>query len=87
MTLKSGLLWYAKGTAKSLRARIKQAIKHYEQKYGELPTVCQVHPATLEGEDIIVVDGVQVIGILGTLRHHFLLGCEEEEDDTAEIGA
>ena len=43
--MKTGLLWNEKDSAYDLADRIERAAVYYQQKYGQRPDVCFVHPS------------------------------------------
>jgi hypothetical protein len=53
-----GLLWYDDTADRPLEAKVSRAAAHYQRKFGQLPTLCFVHPSAKNGTD--QVGGVQV---------------------------
>jgi hypothetical protein len=53
-----GLLWFDDTSGRSLEDKVARAAAHYERKYGQLPTLCFVHPSAKNGTD--QVSGVQI---------------------------
>ncbi len=53
-----GMLWYDDTSGRSLEEKVSRAVKHYQRKYGQAPTLCLVHPLAKNGTD--QVDGVQI---------------------------
>jgi len=45
--MKTGLLWNDKDSTFDLTTRIERAAVYYQQKYGQRPDVCFVHPSLL----------------------------------------
>lgn len=58
-----------------------RAAAHYEQKFGQRPNVCFVHPSLLEQSEVgdrLRADGVEVRPGRAILPHHFWLGIVNE---------
>jgi hypothetical protein len=53
-----GLLWFDDTSGRSLEDKVARAAAHYERKFGQLPTLCFVHPSAKNGTD--QVSGVQI---------------------------
>ncbi len=49
--MQSGLLWFDDNPSLSLADKIERAAGRYREKFGKSPTVCFVHPQTLEGAE------------------------------------
>ena len=45
-----GLLWFDNGSQRSLKEKIGDAVSHYAQRFGDKPTVCYMHPDTLDAD-------------------------------------
>ena len=45
-----GLLWFDNGSQRSLKEKIGNAVSHYAQRFGDKPTVCYLHPDTLDAD-------------------------------------
>lgn len=71
-----GMLWFDDGPA-PLKEKVARAVTYYREKYGEKPTLCLVHPSTLNGS-AGAVNGVEVRAAVTVLPHHFWIGVEEE---------
>lgn len=52
------MLWADRDPNASLEAKVRQAVRHYEKKYGARPTACLLHPAA--GPVPEEVDGVRL---------------------------
>jgi len=46
-----GLLWFDDTSGRSLEDKVARAAAHYERKFGQLPTLCFVHPSAKNGTD------------------------------------
>lgn len=75
--MKVGLLWFDDNPGRDLAGKVSQAERRYRQKFGTAANVCFVHPATLNGNAGLQVDGVTVKGLSTVLRYHFWVGVEE----------
>ncbi len=42
-----GMLWFDNDARTPLTARVERAADYYRRKYGQMPTVCLVHPSML----------------------------------------
>lgn len=70
--MKIGMLWY---DASPSLVGLQRAVDYYAQKYGESPTICQVHPSTaakLAGE----IEGLEIRQVKNVLPDHYWLGVE-----------
>ncbi len=70
-----GMLWFDDGPT-SLKDKVSQAAAFYEQKFGEKPTHCLVHPNTLNGSEGDV-GGVSVRKARNVMPNHYWIGIEE----------
>jgi hypothetical protein len=71
-----GMLWYDDDHKRSLNERVSRAVDYYKTKYGVVPTVCFVNPATLkDGPESAA--GVQLRSARNVLVDHFWLGVGE----------
>lgn len=75
----SGLLWYDGDKKRPLEEKIKDAARRYREKFGRAPTVCYLHPTTLNSENGKEkrVGRVRLVPRSNILPHHFLIGEEE----------
>lgn len=73
-----GLLWYDDSPARSLADKVARAAAQYQAKFGQVPTVCFVNPAMLNGNGHGQEAGqVRVETLRTVLPHHFLVGVAE----------
>ena len=90
--MNTGLLWYDGDPARPLETKVRSATLHYYIKYGYWPNTCHVHPNTVgdvgnEGVRVAVRTTdpersgvvVRVVANPRILRHHFWVGCQEQE--------
>lgn len=48
--MKSGLLWYDNSKTKSIAAKIEDAARRYQEKFGTTPDTCFVNPSDLDSQ-------------------------------------
>jgi hypothetical protein len=71
-----GMLWFDDSQL-DLDKKISRAVAFYGEKYGRPPTLCLIHPITLDGEKEIVA-GVQIRQASSVMPDHFWIGVEEK---------
>lgn len=71
--MKVGTLWFDNSGQRDLVAKLQRAVAYYEQKHGERPTVCYIHPSMLVGAPK-EIDGIHLFESNSVLPHHFWLG-------------
>jgi hypothetical protein len=80
--MKTGLLWFDDDPKRDLKEKVLRAATHYEQKYGQMPNTCLVHPSTFNGsgngEQKLVTGAVEVRPQRSVLPDHFWLGVAED---------
>jgi hypothetical protein len=70
-----GLLWH--DSQHPVDLAVKLAAARYEERFGEKPNVCYVHPTALP-------DGDRMVGVMSiksssrVLRYHFWIGVEAQ---------
>ena len=75
-----GMLWFDDGP-KPLQEKVAQAVAFYEDKFGDKPTHCLVHPSTLNGGEGLV-GSVQVRKARNVMPNHYWIGVEEQPGQT-----
>jgi hypothetical protein len=81
-----GMLWFDDSST-ALENKIGRAASHYEDKFGRTPTLCLIHPETLNGGEG-PVNGLKVRQARTVMPDHFLIGIDEEaESDNGRSGA
>ncbi len=71
-----GMLWYDDDGKRPLGEKVTRAVDFYKSKYGVVPTICFVNPATLkDGPDS--AGGVQLRSARNVLVDHFWIGVGE----------
>ena len=72
-----GMLWYDDDTKRPFGEKVARAVDYYKAKYGSVPTVCFVNPATLKtagAADTESAGGVQIRSARNVMVDHFWLG-------------
>ncbi len=70
-----GMLWFD-DSQRTLEEKLRRAMEHYITKYGHSPTLCFVHPETLNGGPDIVA-GLHVRKSRLVMPNHFWIGFED----------
>jgi len=76
-----GMLWFDDSQL-DLDKKISRAVAFYGEKYGRSPTLCLIHPVTLDGGKEIVA-GVQIRQASSVMPDHFWIGIEEKSKSIA----
>ncbi len=71
-----GMLWFDDGS-KPLQEKVEQAAAFYEDKFGNKPTHCLVHPSTLNGGEGLV-GSVMVRKARNVMPNHYWIGVEDK---------
>jgi hypothetical protein len=71
-----GMLWYDDDTKRPLGEKVARAVDYYKTKYGSVPTVCFVNPATLKDAPDTAA-GVQIRSARNVMVDHFWIGVGE----------
>jgi hypothetical protein len=71
-----GMLWYDDDAKRPLGEKVARAVDYYKTKYGSVPTVCFVNPATLKDAPDTAA-GVQIRSARNVMVDHFWLGIGE----------
>jgi hypothetical protein len=69
-----GMLWFD-NSSDNIAIKVARASGAYQEKFGQAPTVCYVHPCMFEG--ILNIGGVEVKTNRSILKNHFWLGVDE----------
>ena len=78
-TQEIAMLWFDNNTKSTLSEKINKAATYYQEKYGELATICYVHP-TMMGNDE-KCDGIDIRSARFVLPNHFLVTRDENENE------
>jgi hypothetical protein len=70
-----GMLWKDDDGRRSLQEKVARAVDYYQQKYGEQPTVCVIHPHMLP-DGVEATAGVRLLTAKTVQINHFWLGVE-----------
>src|SRR5258708_39272603 len=68
-----GMLWYDDDSKRPFGEKVARAVDYYKAKYGSVPTVCFVNPATLKDSPDAAA-GVQIRSARNVMVDHFWLG-------------
>jgi hypothetical protein len=71
-----GMLWYDDDNKRPFGEKVARAVDYYKAKYGSVPTVCFVNPATLKDSPDTAA-GVQIRSARNVMVDHFWLGVGE----------
>ena len=71
-----GMLWYDDDNKRPFAEKVARAVDYYKGKYGSVPTVCFVNPATLKDAPDTAA-GVQIRSARNVMVDHFWLGVGE----------
>lgn len=75
-----GMLWFDNSDQRDLSAKIVRAAEYYNNKYGEWPTLCFVHPSALLNQKApLDVMGIEVRETNSVLPNHFWLGTPNQD--------
>jgi hypothetical protein len=75
-----GMLWYDDDSKRPITEKVARAVDYYKAKYGSVPTVCFVNPATLK-DAADSAAGVQIRPARNVMVDHFWLGIGESGGD------
>jgi hypothetical protein len=75
-----GMLWFD-DRSKPLQEKVEQAAAFYEDKFGNKPTHCLVHPSTLNGGEGLV-GSVMVRKARNVMPNHYWVGVEDKPKKT-----
>ena len=68
-----GMLWFDNDAKTDLAGKIQRAKNYYQQKYGQTPNLCFVHPSMLPPSPPVDA-GLEVRTTRSVLPNHFWLG-------------
>ena len=87
--MKIGMLWFDNDPKSSITVKIERAALYYRNKYGQIPTLCFVHPSMVPKEEAVketsaknssengksyVAGGLEVRLNQAILPNHFWIG-------------
>lgn len=70
-----GWLWFDNDPDRTLEEKVTRAATRYQEKFGQAPNVCYVHPQAISGEEQ-QCGAVRLVAARHILLHHFWLGVE-----------
>ena len=74
--MKTGMLWFDNDPKTDLEAKIVKAARYYQNKYGQHPNLCFVHPSMLP-ENAPPPHGMEVRSNRMILPNHLWIGIQE----------
>jgi hypothetical protein len=77
----SGMLWFDNNKQRDLTAKVSRAAEYFQKKYGQLPTLCFVHPSMMQNGDKKFAAGKVEIRIASSvLPNHFWIGINGKKE-------
>lgn len=83
-----GMLWFDNDRKRELNERVTRAAMYYQQKYGQKPTLCYVHPSMLpektgtENGQKYKAGEIEIRGAPVVLPNHFWIGLNGVEKES-----
>ena len=71
-----GMLWFDNDTKSDLTAKLRRAATYYQDKYGQAPNLCFVHPSMVKAE-APPANGIELRTTRSVLPNHFWLGVSQ----------
>jgi len=71
-----GMLWYDDDSKRAFGEKVARAVDYYKAKYGSVPTICFVNPASMQDAPDTAA-GVQIRSARNVMVDHFWLGVGE----------
>lgn len=78
--MRVGWLWFDNDPGRTVEEKIRRAATRYQEKFGQAPNACYVHPQAIEAEEMRCGD-LRVVAARHVLPHHFWLGVERAGND------
>ena len=75
--MKTGMLWFDNDPKTDLPAKISRAAAYYQNKYGQHPDLCFVHPAMLGKGPLRSHGDIEVRSNRAVLPNHIWIGIHE----------
>lgn len=66
-----GLLWYDTDAKRSVRQKIDDATRRFQERFGRPPNCCHVHPT-----EAIAHDGLHIVSDQHIRPHHYWVGVD-----------
>jgi hypothetical protein len=70
----AGMMWLDDDKGRPVEEKVRQAVAHYREKYGQQPELCLVNEGLVVDE--MFVDDIAVRPVGHVLQHHFWVGVE-----------
>lgn len=78
--MESGMLWFDNDPRSDLKQKVSRAATYFRDKYGQIPTLCHVHPEAIpEGEQEHQVGFVKILADRAMLPNYFWIGVENHD--------
>lgn len=78
--MKIGTLWLDASDS-SLREKVLEAARRYEEKFDKPPNVCYIHPSEYElpeGAKTLKVDDIEILPRKTILKYHYFVGVKTD---------
>ena len=78
----SGMLWFDNDQKFDLIEKVCKAARYYQEKYGQNPDLCYVHPDMLSasgetnGKESIKAENIEIKSSPNVLPNHFWIGVD-----------
>lgn len=69
-----GMLWFDNDPQADLAKKIARAANYYQNKYGQTPNLCFVHPTMLKDQQPTRTGSIELRQSRSVLPNHFWLG-------------
>ena len=81
-----GMLWFDNDKKTNLQAKIARATKYYQNKYGDTPNLCFIHPSMLpENGNGSQACEIEVRTSNTMLPHHFWIGVNQPSNGESDL--
>lgn len=80
--MKIGMLWYDDDKQRTLEEKVRRAAEYFREKYGRLPDLCLLNPATLNGGPAKIAK-IELRTKANILLYHFWLGTDDNGSGAA----
>jgi hypothetical protein len=77
-----GMLWFDNDPKADLNAKIERAVQYYQNKYGQAPNLCYVHP-TMVKNGSSKYDNVEIKTNKSVLPNHLWLGINQHTNQVS----
>jgi len=81
-----GMLWFDNDKKADLHTKIVRAVTYYQDKYGEAPNLCFIHPGMLpENGNGSQVGEIEIRTSNTMLPHHFWIGVNQPKNGESAL--